>query len=106
MAGTWGAIATGIFASKAINPAGADGLLHGNAHLLLAQLTSVVAVWAFTFVGTYAIAKLIDQFMNFTASEYEQEQGLDLFHLSDVGLAEPEAVEAAAAEASDLVKAS
>ncbi|MBU6451816.1 MAG: ammonium transporter [Cyanobacteria bacterium REEB67] len=83
MAGTWGALATGLFASKAINPAGADGLFHGNAHLLFAQLASVVAVWLFTFVGTYAIAKLIDQFMNFTASQSEQEQGLDLFHLGD-----------------------
>jgi Amt family ammonium transporter len=33
MAGTWGALATGIFASKAINPGGADGLIHGNASL-------------------------------------------------------------------------
>jgi ammonium transporter, Amt family len=83
MAGTWGALATGLFASKAINPAGADGLFHGNTHLLFAQLASVVAVWVFTFVGTYAIAKIIDQFMNFTASQSEQEQGLDLFHLGD-----------------------
>jgi Amt family ammonium transporter len=83
MAGTWGALATGIFASKAINPAGADGLIHGNFHLLLAQLTSVLAVWAFTFVGTYAIAKIIDQFMHFTASESEQEQGLDVFHYGE-----------------------
>ena len=83
MAGTWGALATGLFASKAINPAGADGLLHGNTHLILAQLTSVVAVWIFTFVGTYAIAKIIDQFMSFTASESEQELGLDIFHLAE-----------------------
>jgi Amt family ammonium transporter len=80
MAGTWGALATGIFASKAINPAGADGLIHGNWHLLLAQLAAVVTVWIFTFVGTYAIAKLIDQFMHFTATESEQDLGLDLFH--------------------------
>jgi Amt family ammonium transporter len=83
MAGTWGALATGIFASKAINPAGADGLIHGNWHLLLAQLTAVVSVWIFTFVGTYAIAKIIDQFMHFTATESEQWLGLDLFHYGE-----------------------
>jgi len=83
MAGTWGALATGIFASKAINPAGADGLIHGNIHLFLAQLASVVSVWVFTFVGTYAIAKVIDRFIHFTASESEQEQGLDAFHYGD-----------------------
>jgi len=83
MAGTWGALATGIFASKAINPGGADGLIHGNAHLFLAQLASVVAVWIFTFVGTYVIAKIVDHFMSFTASQSEQEQGLDLYHYGE-----------------------
>lgn len=83
MAGTWGALATGIFASKTINPAGADGLVHGNWHLLIAQLTAVIAVWIFTFVGTYAIAKLIDQFMHFTATTTEQEKGLDIFHYGE-----------------------
>jgi len=90
MAGTWGALATGIFASKAINPAGADGLIHGNGHLFLAQVASVVAVWIFTFVGTYAIAKVIDRFIHFTASESEQELGLDAFHYGDeIFAAEP-----------------
>ena len=83
MAGTWGALATGIFASKAINPGGGDGLIHGNAHLFLAQLASVVAVWIFTFVGTYVIAKIVDHFINFTASQSEQEQGLDLYHYGE-----------------------
>ncbi len=83
MAGTWGALATGIFASKAINPAGANGLLHGSTDLFVAQVISVLAVWIFTFGGTYALAKIIDRFMHFTASESEQELGLDLFHLAD-----------------------
>ncbi len=83
MAGTWGALATGIFASKAINPGGADGLIYGNTHLFLAQLASVVAVWIFTFVGTYVIAKVVDHFINFTASQSEQELGLDLYHYGE-----------------------
>ncbi|MBS1994361.1 MAG: ammonium transporter [Cyanobacteria bacterium SZAS LIN-3] len=89
MAGTWGALATGIFASKAINPAGADGLIHGNGSLLLAQFASVVAVWIFTFVGTYVLAKLLDRVMHFTASTSEQEVGLDAFHYGEESVERP-----------------
>src|ERR687888_183572 len=42
--GMLGALATGIFATKAINPAGADGLLFGNPHQLLVQAIAVVVV--------------------------------------------------------------
>lgn len=80
MAGTWGAIATGIFASKAVNPAGADGLLHGSWELLKAQTLSVVAVWLFTFVVTYVLVKVVDRIIHFTVSEEEQQAGLDVFH--------------------------
>lgn len=80
MAGTWGAIATALFASKAINPAGADGLFHGNIGLLGAQLSSVAAVWAFTFVMTYVLARLVDRVIHFTVTEEEQQLGLDLYH--------------------------
>lgn len=80
MAGTWGAIATGIFASKAVNPAGADGLLHGSWELLKAQTISVVAVWLFTFVVTYVLVKVVDRIIHFTVSEEEQQAGLDVFH--------------------------
>lgn len=86
IAGTWGALATGLFASKAINPAGADGLFHGSSHLFGAQLASVAAVWLFTFIGTYALTKIIDRFMHFTASASEQEIGLDIFHYGDEAL--------------------
>lgn len=80
MAGTWGAIATGIFASKAINPAGADGALYGNYDLLVAQFNSVAAVWVFTFVGTYLLARLVDRLIHFTVTEEQQQLGLDHYH--------------------------
>ncbi|MGH6784419.1 MAG: ammonium transporter, partial [Sphingomicrobium sp.] len=50
--GTWGAIATGLFASKAINEAGADGLFAGNPGLLMSQILAVAATWVFAFGGS------------------------------------------------------
>ena len=78
MAGTWGAIATGIFASKAVNPAGADGLLFGNAHLFWAQIVSVVVAWVFSFVMTYALATVINKWQGLAVGPAEEEVGLDI----------------------------
>jgi Amt family ammonium transporter len=76
--GIWGAIATGIFASKAINPAGADGLLFGNPKQLLIQLVAVGVTVAYTFVVTAFIYKLVDMFIGVRVSEKEELMGLDL----------------------------
>lgn len=78
MAGTWGAIATGIFASKAINPAGADGLLRGNVQLFGVQLLSVLVAWVFSFVMTIIIAKAIDKLWGLSVGLPEEEVGLDI----------------------------
>jgi Amt family ammonium transporter len=59
VAGITGALLTGVFASTAVNPAGADGLLAGNASLLGVQLLAVVATMAFVAVASVAIAKLV-----------------------------------------------
>lgn len=83
MAGTWGSIATGIFASKLVNPGGADGALHGNINLLYAQLAATASVWLFTFIVTYAIARLVDVCVGFTVSRDVQELGLDAAHYWD-----------------------
>lgn len=80
MAGTWGALATGIFASKLVNPQGADGLWYGNPQLMCVQLIAVLAVSAFTFISTFVIAKIVELFIHFTATEEEQKMGLDIFH--------------------------
>ena len=53
--GVFGAIATGIFASKAINPAGADGLIYGNWSTFQNQLIAVGATVVFAAVGTAVI---------------------------------------------------
>ena len=78
MAGTWGAIATGLFASKAVNPDGADGLLHGNAGLFWAQLISVAVAWVFSFSATYALAWVLDKTRGLSVQPHEEEVGLDI----------------------------
>lgn len=78
MAGTWGALATGIFASKAVNPAGADGLIYGNWQLMLVQLASVVVAWVFSFCMTILIAKGISLFRGLSVDEEAEEVGLDI----------------------------
>lgn len=76
--GTWGAIATGLFASKAINALGQNGLFYGNASLLWIQLTSVVAAALYSFVVTLAILKVLDMVMGLRINEEEESIGLDL----------------------------
>lgn len=78
MGGLWGALATGLFATKTINPAGADGLFYGNPSQFLIQLVTVIAVVAFSFGMTFGIAKLLDRLVGATVSENEEEVGLDI----------------------------
>lgn len=76
--GTWGALATGIFASKAVNPAGLDGLLAGNPGQLLVQFSGVLATYAFAALMTFFILRAISHFTTLRVSEQEEEAGLDL----------------------------
>lgn len=76
--GTWGAMATGLFASKMVNPAGADGLFYGNAAQMVPQVLGVLAAWAFAGIGTYVILKLVNLVCRLRVSEEEEILGLDL----------------------------
>jgi Amt family ammonium transporter len=78
MGGTWGALATGIFASVSVNAAGADGLIHGNWGLLGKQVIAVAVVWAFAFSMTWIIGKIIDKTMGLRVSKTEESLGLDI----------------------------
>ena len=78
MAGTWGAIATGIFASIKVNSAGANGLIYGNLILIGKQLLAIIAIWIFSFGMTWIIGKLIDVTMGLRVSETEEDLGLDI----------------------------
>lgn len=76
--GTWGAIATGLFASKAVNPAGDDGLFFGNPDLVVNQLIGVGTTWIFAIVMTFIILKLIGLVMEVRADQTDEEVGLDI----------------------------
>ena len=83
--GTWGAIATGLFASKAINAAGADGLFFGNHGQLWIQIVAVVATWIFAFVGTLIILGILKALMGLRVSDEEERMGLDLSQHNEKG---------------------
>ena len=78
MGGTWGALATGLFASKAVNEAGADGLFYGNPTQFLIQLVTTALVIVFSFGMTFLISKLIARFTPLRVSDNEEEVGLDI----------------------------
>lgn len=76
--GTWGAVATGLWCSTEINPAGADGLFYGSADTLIAQLISIVVAYVFAIVGSYILFKVVSCFMQVRASENEEVSGIDI----------------------------
>jgi Amt family ammonium transporter len=76
--GIWGALATGLFASKAINSAGADGLFFGNPKLLLIQALAVGITILYTAIATFIIYKVVDLFVGIRVGEKEELMGLDL----------------------------
>jgi ammonium transporter, Amt family len=76
--GTWGALATGLFASKAINAAGNDGLFFGNPGQLWTQIVSVAATWILAVVGTIVLLSIIRAIMGLRVADDEERMGLDL----------------------------
>ena len=85
--GTWGALATGLFASKAINPAGNDGLFYGNPAQLGVQVITVLATIAFVLVMTFIILSILKAAMGLRVSEEEERMGLDLTQHNERGYA-------------------
>jgi Amt family ammonium transporter len=78
LGGILGTLATGFFASKLVNPQGADGLFYGNPKQLLIQLVGVLVAVAYTLVMTLVIYKFVDIFLKIRVSEKEELIGLDL----------------------------
>ncbi len=76
--GVLGVLLTGIFASAAVNPAGADGLFYGNPGQLLVQALGVVATLGFSFIGTTILLKITDALVGIRVDEDDEEIGLDL----------------------------
>jgi Amt family ammonium transporter len=79
--GIWGGLATGIFASLAVN--NYAGLLYGNIHQFLLQVVAILVAVAFTFTATYAIAKAVDLTMGLRVSAEEEYVGLDISQLGE-----------------------
>ncbi len=78
IASSWGMVATGLFATVELNPAGANGLFYGNPAQLGIQLLAIGATIAFTFVVTYVVAKLLDMSIGLRVTNMEEEVGLDI----------------------------
>ncbi len=76
--GIIGTLAVGIFASKAVNPAGVDGLLYGNAGQLYAQAMAVAVVAVYSYAVTFILSKVIDALFGLRAKDSEEEIGLDI----------------------------
>jgi len=76
--GTVGAILTGVFATKAVNPFGNNGLFAGNPGLIGTQFVGVLVTYVFAAVGTFAILKILGQFMELRVPLSAEDQGLDI----------------------------
>lgn len=76
--GLTGAVLTGLFAEKAINEFGNNGLLFGNPEQLGIQITAVLITGVYSFIATAALLKVINYFMELRVSKAEEKQGLDL----------------------------
>jgi Amt family ammonium transporter len=83
--GIWGALATGLFASKAINAAGADGLFFGNPQQLVIQGVAVGVTLIFSFVVSWILLKVLDATMGLRVSTEEEVAGLDISEHQEAG---------------------
>ncbi|MFA5165206.1 MAG: ammonium transporter [Candidatus Omnitrophota bacterium] len=83
--GIWGALATGLWATKAVNPAGADGLFYGNPAQFLIQFKAVIITAVYSFVVTFVLLKVLTAVMGVRASQQDERIGLDLSQHREAG---------------------
>ena len=76
--GAWGTLATGLFAEKAVNAAGADGLFFGNSKQFLIQFFLIVVVPLFAATMTWIIFKVVDTLIGMRVEKQNEIVGLDL----------------------------
>jgi Amt family ammonium transporter len=76
--GIWGTIATGLFASTAVNALGPNGLFYGNPTLVGVQVLAVAIVAGFAFAGSYILLRVINIFTPVRVSLKEEDAGLDM----------------------------
>lgn len=83
--GIWGAIATGLWATTAINPDGANGLFYGESDLFVAQIISIAVAVAFAVVGSTILFKIVSAVTTIRADEAEEISGLDIVEHGERG---------------------
>lgn len=83
--GIWGALATGLFATVAVNSAGSNGLFYGNPAQFLTQFKAVGLTMVFSFVGSMGLFWLVDKTLTLRVGEHEERVGLDLTEHKEAG---------------------
>ena len=76
--GIWGAIATGLWANKAVNSAGADGFFYGNPVLLWIQVKAILVTVIYSFIVSFVLLKIVDAVMGLRVTNENERMGLDL----------------------------
>jgi Amt family ammonium transporter len=83
--GIWGTIAVGIWATKAVNAGGVDGLLYGNPHQLWLQIKAVGLTMVYSFVMSMILFKVVDFVIGLRVKERDEAIGLDLTQHREAG---------------------
>jgi Amt family ammonium transporter len=85
MGGTWGALATGIFATTAITGVGGgSGVIDGHYKQMLFQLADIGATWLYCGIGTFIILKITNVIVGLRVDEREEVLGLDVSQHGEV----------------------
>ena len=83
--GTWGMIATGLFASVEVNAAGSDGLFYGYPYQFFVQIVVAIAAWVVAGVMTWLLVKTLMMIMMPRVDEEAERMGLDLHQHGEKG---------------------
>ena len=83
--GILGMLATGLFATVAVNAGGSNGLFHGNPKQLAVQALAAGVILVYSFVATYGILKILDKTMGLRVTDEEEVMGLDLSQHGEAG---------------------
>ncbi len=83
--GIWGSIAVGIWATKAVNAGGVDGLFYGNPHQLWLQTKAVVITMIYSFVMSMILFKIVDFVIGLRVKDRDEAIGLDLTQHREAG---------------------
>ncbi len=86
--GTFGALMTGVFATTLVNPAGGNGLIHGNSGQLAVQAVAVATTWLYAFTLTFLILKLLDRTWGLRVDVKEEVVCLDMSQHGEEAYAE------------------